>query len=57
MIFCETSAIAKFYVAEKESPAMRARLETKDQVCISELVWAELIATGPSILRTAKWSN
>ena len=54
MIFCDTSAIAKLYVTEKESPPMRVRLEAEDQACVSELVRAELIATGPSILRTAK---
>ena len=57
MIFCDTSAIAKFYVAEKESPAIRARLEAEDQVCVSELVRAELMSVFHRQLREKKWSR
>jgi predicted nucleic acid-binding protein len=38
MIACDTSAVAKFYVPEKESPSIRRLLEQADRVCVSELV-------------------
>ena len=38
MIFCDTSAAAKLYVPEKESPALRIRLEGEDQVLVSDLM-------------------
>ncbi|MEI6051695.1 MAG: type II toxin-antitoxin system VapC family toxin [Opitutaceae bacterium] len=57
MIFCDTSAIAKLYVAEKESPAVRARLEAEDQVCISELARAELMSVFHRQLRDKKWTR
>jgi predicted nucleic acid-binding protein len=57
MIFCDTSAIAKFYVVEKETPAMRARLEAEDQVCLSELVRAELMGVFHRQLREKKWTR
>ncbi len=57
MIFCDTSAIAKLYVAEKETPAMRARLEAEDQVCLSELARAELMSVFHRQLREKKWTR
>jgi predicted nucleic acid-binding protein len=57
MIFCDTSAIAKFYVVEKETPALRARLEAEDQVCLSELVRAELMSVFHRQLREKKWTR
>jgi len=57
MIFCDTSAIAKLYVVEKESPAMRARLEAEDQVCVSELARAELMSVFHRQLREKKWTR
>jgi predicted nucleic acid-binding protein len=57
MIFCDTSAVAKLYVFEKESPAMRACLETEDQVCVSELVRTELMAVFHRRLREKTWSQ
>ena len=57
MIFCDTSAIAKFYVAEKESAAIRARLEAEDQVFLSELVRAELMSVFHRQLRDKKWTR
>lgn len=55
MICCDTSAVAKLYLAERESPAMRARLEAEDQVFVSELVRAELMAVFHRQLRERKW--
>jgi predicted nucleic acid-binding protein len=57
MIFCDTSAIAKLYVVEKESPAMRARLEGEDQVCVSELARTELMGVFHRQLREKTWNR
>lgn len=57
MIFCDTSAIAKLYIPEKESPAMRALLESEDQVLISELARAELMGVFHRQLRERKWTR
>jgi len=43
MIFYDTSAFAKVYLAKKESPAGRLKLEAEDQVFISEFGRAELM--------------
>jgi predicted nucleic acid-binding protein len=57
MIFCDTSAVAKLYVVEKESPTMRKRLETEDQVLVSELVRVELMGVFHRQLREKKWTR
>jgi len=57
MIFCDTSAVAKLYVAEKESPAIRTLLESEDQVSVSELVRTELMAVFHRQLREKKWTR
>ena len=57
MIFCDTSAIAKLYLAEKQSPAMRLKLEAEDQVFISELGRAELMGVFHRQLREKKWTR
>lgn len=57
MIFCDTSAVAKLYVAEKDSPAIRTLLESEDQVLVSELVRAELMAVFHRQLREKKWTR
>jgi uncharacterized protein len=57
MIFCDTSAVAKLYVAEKESAAVRARLENEDQVFVSELARIELMGVFHRQLRERKWSR
>lgn len=57
MIFCDTSAIAKLYVAETESAAVRARLEGEDQVYVSELARTELMAVFHRQLREKFWSR
>lgn len=57
MIFCDTSAIAKYYVTEKESPAIRARLDAEDQVCLSELVRAELMSVFHRQMRDKRWTR
>lgn len=57
MIFCDTSTIAKLYVPERESEAVRVRLEAEDEVCASELAKAELLAVMHRRLREGKWSR
>lgn len=57
MIFCDTSAVAKLYVAEKESPAIRLKLESEDQVYVSELVRAELLGVFHRQLREKVWTR
>lgn len=57
MIFCDTSAVAKLYIAEKDSPAMRTRLESEDQVLASELVRAEIMGVFHRQLREKQWTR
>lgn len=57
MIACDTSAVAKFYVPEKESRAIRQLLEQEDRVCVSELVRPEIMAVFHRRLREASWSR
>lgn len=56
MIFCDTSAAAKLYVPEKDSPVVRAKLESEDQVFISELARVELMGVFHRQLRERKWT-
>ncbi len=57
MILCDTSTIAKFYVFELESAAVRNRLDAEDAVCVSELVRVELMGVFHRRLRGGKWSR
>jgi uncharacterized protein len=57
MLFCDTSTLAKYYVQESESDAVRARLDAEDQVLLSELARAELAAVFHRQLRERKWSH
>lgn len=57
MLFCDTSTLAKYYVQEAESDAVRARLDTADQVLLSELARAELVAVFHRQWRERKWSR
>ncbi len=57
MIFCDTSTIAKLYVPEAESPAVRQRLEAEDVVQVSELARAELMGVFHRRLREGKWTQ
>ena len=57
MIFCDTSTLAKLYVPEPESLAVRQRLETEDSVQLSELARTELMAAFHRRLREGKWSR
>jgi predicted nucleic acid-binding protein len=55
MIFCDTSAVAKLYVAEKASRAMRLILEKEDQVFVSDLARTELFSVFHRQLREKVW--
>ena len=57
MILCDTSTIAKFYVFEIESAAVRNRLDAEDAVCVSELVRGELMGEFHRRLRDGKWNR
>ena len=57
MLFCDTSTLAKYYVQEPESGAVRARLDAEDQVLLSELARAEIVAVFHRQLRERKWTR
>jgi uncharacterized protein with PIN domain len=44
VIFCDTSALAKYYVPEAESAALASRLDAEDAVVVSELARVELMS-------------
>jgi predicted nucleic acid-binding protein len=57
MLFCDTSTLAKYYLPEPESAAVQARLDVEDQVFLSELARAELMAVFHRRLRERKWTG
>ena len=57
MIFCDTSAVAKLYFAEKESPVVRGRLESEEQDCIAEVIRVELHGAFHRQLREKMWTR
>lgn len=57
MIFCDTSTVAKIYVSEKESAAVRELLERVEQVFVSALVRTELMGVFHRQLREKKWTR
>jgi hypothetical protein len=57
MVFCDTSVVAKLYIVERESSAVRALLEAEDQVFVSELARAELMGVFHRQLREKKWTR
>jgi predicted nucleic acid-binding protein len=57
VILCDTSTIAKFYVFERESAAVRTRLDAEDAVCVSDLVRVELMGVFHRRLRDGKWTR
>ena len=56
-MFCDTSAVAKLYVAEAESKDVRALLEKDDQRFVSDLVRVELMGVFHRQLREKIWSR
>lgn len=57
MLFCDTSTLAKYYVPETDSAAVRARLDDEDHVAFSELARAELMGVFHRRLRERKWTS
>ncbi len=57
MVFCDTSTLAKYYVPEQDSAAVRARLDAEDRVVLSELARAELMGVFHRRLREQKWTR
>lgn len=57
MLFCDTSTLAKYYVSEPESAAVRSRLDAEDRVLLSELARAELMGVFHRRLRERKWNR
>ena len=57
MVFCDTSTVAKLYVVEAESKAVRALLENEDQRFVSDLVRVELMGVFHRQLREKVWSR
>ena len=57
MIFCDTSALAKYYVPEAESAALASRLDAEDAVVVSELARVELMSVFHRRMRKRKWTR
>lgn len=57
MIFCDTSALAKYYVPEPDSGVLRDRLGSEDAVVLSELARVELMGVFHRRLREGRWSR
>lgn len=41
ILFCDTSALLKLYIAEPESEALKARVLEVDAIVVSRIAWAE----------------
>ena len=41
ILFCDTSALVKLYIAEPESAALKARVREADAVAVCRIAWAE----------------
>jgi predicted nucleic acid-binding protein len=57
VIFCDTSALAKYYVPEAESAVLTARLNSEDAVVVSELARVELMNVFHRRMRERKWTR
>ena len=57
MIFCDTSTLAKYYVSEGESEAVRERLDGEDQVLLSDLARTELMGVFHRRVRERRWKQ
>jgi len=57
MIFCDTSTLAKYYVFEPDSPAVRERLDAESGVMLSDLARAELMGVFHRRLRERRWDR
>ena len=57
MIFCDTSALAKYYIDEIGSAALRSRLDSEDAVIASELARVELMSVFHRRRRELAWTR
>ena len=57
MIFCDTSALAKYYVDENGSTGLRSRLDSEDAVIASELARVELMSVFHRRMRERDWTR
>src|SRR5476649_2490151 len=57
MIFCDTSAAVKIYLAERESRAVRRLFQIEDELCLSELARVEMMGVFHRLLREGIWSQ
>jgi uncharacterized protein len=57
LIFCDTSALAKYYVPEAESAALASRLDSEDAVMVSEIARVELMSVFHRRMRERKWTR
>jgi len=57
MIFCDTSTLAKYYVAEERSMEVRRHLDGAEEVMLSELARVELMASFHRRLRERVWNQ
>ena len=57
MIFCDTSTLAKYYLREAESEAVRSLFLEQTEVVLSELSRAELMAVFHRRWREQSWTK
>lgn len=44
ILFCDTSALVKLYIAEAESETLRLLVEQAEALAVSRIAWAEMMA-------------
>jgi uncharacterized protein len=57
LIFCDTSALAKYYVDETGSTALRSRLDSEGAVIACELARVELMSVFHRRMREREWTR
>lgn len=53
ILFCDTSALVKLYIAETDSEALRSLAEQADALAVSRIAWAEMMAALARRVREA----
>ncbi len=53
ILFCDTSALVKLYIAEAESEALRSLADQADALAVSRIAWAEMMAALARRVREA----